>query len=435
MNTLALIVDIMATGVECYFGYLFCAIFIDISFFREKKEHFLLAAICGVVVIQLLGENGSFGVVKSILGLFLGFYLFQVLVYRKYYLKCLVFTLIFAVMDALIDFCIVGVSCNLSGVSMNAFQSISVYRIICTILSKTLLILIVSFITRIVRTQIRLNKKYIVLIFLLSGSIFLMSFLIFQRFLQLNRIEVTDVIIFIVLLSLSLFSFFYILRLAELYEEKEAMSLLHLHDEMMLAALDENRKNYDAWSKKIHDYKNHIIYMTELADQNKYEELSGYLHTQMGDIKGNASMIKTGYAGIDAIINAKQIVAISKALHLFCNISIPSELQLDNARISTILGNLIDNAIRAAAEIENATVEVTIHMVKNNLCIKICNPTKREHIDFAKSTKKTGLHGVGLQSVKQCCMEIGGDFIIEEKNGMVTAFVTLFDVPKKVKSE
>lgn len=126
-------------------------------------------------------------------------------------------------MDALIDFCIVGVSCNLSGVSMNAFQSISMYRIICTILSKTLLILIVSFITRIVRTQIRLNKKYIVLIFLLSGSIFLMSFLIFQRFLQLNRIEVTDVVIFIVLLSLSLFSFFYILRLAELYEEKEEM--------------------------------------------------------------------------------------------------------------------------------------------------------------------------------------------------------------------
>lgn len=43
--------------------------------------------------------------------------------------------------------------------------------------------------------------------------------------------------------------------------------------------------------------------------------------------------------------------------------------------------------------------------------IKICNPTKRAYIDFTKSTKKAGLHGV------------------------VTACVTLFDVTKKVKSE
>ena len=64
--------------------------------------------------------------------------------------------------------------------------------------------------------------------------------------------------------------------------------------------------------------------------------------------------------------------------------------------------------------------------------IKICNPTKRAYIDFTKSTKKAGLHGVGLQSVKQCCKEIGGDFVIEEKNGVVTACVTLFDVTKKV---
>ena len=42
---------------------------------------------------------------------------------------------------------------------------------------------------------------------------------------------------------------------------------------------------------------------------------------------------------------------------------------------------------------------------------------------------------MGLQSVKQCCKEIGGDFVIEEKNGVVTACVTLFDVTKKVKSE
>lgn len=428
MNTASMIVDILATGVECFFGYLFCAVFIDISFFREKKERFLFAAMLGVFVIQLLGKDGTFGIVKSLLGLFLVFYLFQVIVYRKYYLKCLVFMLLFAMLDALIDFCIVGISSNLSGLAMNTFQTVSLYRIICTILSKTLLILAVSFISRMVRTKMQLDKKYIVLIFLLSGSIFLMSFLIFQRFLQLNQIQVTDVFLFGALLLLSLFSFFYILRLAELYEEKEKAALLHLHDEMLLTALDESRRNYDVWNKKIHDYKNHIIYMTALSDQKKYEELSSYLHTQMGDVKRNTAMIKTGYTGIDAIINAKQVVAKSQSVHLFCNINIPADLILDNARISTILGNLIDNAIREAAQEKDTVVEVTIQMVKNNLCIKVSNPSKRTHIDFSESTKKEWGHGVGLQSVRQCCAEMNGDFMITEENGRVTAFVTLFSI-------
>lgn len=36
MKTISLLVDIIATGIECYMCYLFCSTFVDSKFFNEN---------------------------------------------------------------------------------------------------------------------------------------------------------------------------------------------------------------------------------------------------------------------------------------------------------------------------------------------------------------------------------------------------------------
>ena len=205
--------------------------------------------------------------------------------------------------------------------------------------------------------------------------------------------------------------------------------LLNIHNEMLLKSLEENRKSYEVWKSKIHDYKHHLIYMTELAESGDFDNLKDYLNQEIGEIKKDKNIVQSGYIGIDSIINSKQILTQSHHLHMFCNVNLPENLVLDNAAIASVLGNLLDNAITAGTEVSGSIVEVNIYMVKNNLCMKICNQTVSEHIDFTHSSASDKLwHGIGLKSVSKSVEKMDGEFSIGERDGVVTAFITFYNI-------
>ncbi len=61
--------------------------------------------------------------------------------------------------------------------------------------------------------------------------------------------------------------------------------------------------------------------------------------------------------------------------------------------------------------------------------MKICNQTAAEHIDFARTAASDQLwHGIGLKSVQSSVEKMDGEFSIGERDGVVTAFVTLYNV-------
>lgn len=192
--------------------------------------------------------------------------------------------------------------------------------------------------------------------------------------------------------------------------------LLNIHNEMLLKSLEENRKSYEVWKSKNHDYKHHLIYMTELAESGDFDNLKDYLNQEIGEIKKDTKIVQSGYIGIDLIINSKQILAQSHHLHMFCNVNLPENL-------------VLDNAITAGTEVSGSIVEVNIYMVKNNLCMKIRNQTVSEYIDFTHTSASNKLrHGIGLKSVSNSVEKMDGEFSIGERDGVVTAFKTFYNV-------
>lgn len=81
----------------------------------------------------------------------------------------------------------------------------------------------------------------------------------------------------------------------------------------------------------------------------------------------------------------------------------------------SMLGNLLDNAIRAAAETQGEKyIKSYIYMKEvGGFCvIKITNPFENiKHTqdgDFATTKKDDGMHGIGLHSVRRIAEKYGG---------------------------
>lgn len=429
MNVISLIQDSVATGIETWLCYVFCSVFLDIEFFKKRKYQFALAAVISVLIVEVGDFFLPFSLGRSMISSTLVFYLFQVILYRKYYVKCMALSLFYMLMLAMSDFSILVVCSLTSGKPFAVFLSMSVYRVIATVIHTLVLSFAVYLIYHISENTFRMGKRYVISLLVMSILILVTTLLIFQYFLSMGHISLADFFVWGMLVALSLVSFFYIIRLARTYTVQQENMLLNIHNEMLLKSLEENRKSYEVWKSKIHDYKHHLIYMTELAEAGDFDKLKDYLNREIGEIRKDTNAVQSGYIGIDSIINSKQILAQSHHLHMFCNVKLPEKLVLDNAAIASVLGNLLDNAITAGAEVSGSNIEVTIYMVKNNLCMKICNQTASEHIDFTHTSASDQLwHGIGLRSVKDSVEKMDGEFSIGERDGVVTAFVTIYNV-------
>ena len=132
MNAASLIQDSVATGVETWLCYVFCSVFLDIDFFKKRKYQFVFAALVSVLIVEVIDCFLPFSLGRSMVSSALVFYLFQVLLYRKYYIKCAALSLFYMLMLAMSDFSILVVCSMTSGKPFDAFLTISVYRIIAT---------------------------------------------------------------------------------------------------------------------------------------------------------------------------------------------------------------------------------------------------------------------------------------------------------------
>lgn len=80
----------------------------------------------------------------------------------------------------------------------------------------------------------------------------------------------------------------------------------------------------------------------------------------------------------------------------------------------TITGNLLDNAIRAAKDIENASIEFVMRQHENKMVIKVKNPyrgvLKRREDVFETTKQNKNRHGIGLEHIKK---------IVEQYHGVI----------------
>lgn len=181
-----------------------------------------------------------------------------------------------------------------------------------------------------------------------------------------------------------------------------------------------------------HDYRNHIQLLKAYAASGDMDAVKAYLDELDTDLGTVDTVIKTGNAMADAILNSKISLAMSKNIPVKADAHIPLALTTSDLDLCVILGNLFDNAIEASLALpeDQRLIRVYMDMKNTQLYISFTNFTavnKQPKVNGRFRSTKGEDHGFGLVRI---------DAIIERLDGYISrnsedgAFTTEILIPQ-----
>lgn len=181
-----------------------------------------------------------------------------------------------------------------------------------------------------------------------------------------------------------------------------------------------------------HDYRNHIQLMKVLAANGDLDGLKAYLNELETDLTTVDTVVKTGNAMADAILNSKISLAKSRDITVRCDAHVPVRLSMSELDLCCILGNLFDNAIEASLPLPAAErmIRVYMDMKGTQLYISFTNFTadakRKKEAGRFQTTKGEG-HGFGLVRIDAIVDRLDGYLSRNSEDG---AFTTEILIPQ-----
>lgn len=268
---------------------------------------------------------------------------------------------------------------------------------------------LISFTHRFVKKRIRdLPVRYWILIIVIPiFSIFILQFIIDSITLNAehtNYIALGFTISGIAYINITMFHFF------ESYENNIKLKYLERLQQQeqenysMLALTHKQMREFK------HDIENQFSVLHDLMESGKTEKALEYLDTLGGFVRHSNCLCHTGNNAVDSIVNTKGSLAQTYGIEFICRVNIVSEIKADEMELCRILGNGLDNAIEACERLENAKKHIlfSISEDKDNLYIAISNTSDRVDTENLSTKKKTGMHGIGVNSIKSLVERLKG---------------------------
>lgn len=175
-----------------------------------------------------------------------------------------------------------------------------------------------------------------------------------------------------------------------------------------------------------HDYKNHLIALKEMTANCKTDSFNEYVKVFEEKLALNAEFVMTGNETVDGLINYKLQLMYDLGVKVDLDINIPDDIRIHDFDAVVILGNLLDNAIRALQEQKNGVFLMNFLYNRGTIFLRTRNTYVGEikmKGDTFCTTKKEfeEPHGIGLNNVKR---------IVEKYNGKlsISAEENYFDV-------
>ena len=186
-----------------------------------------------------------------------------------------------------------------------------------------------------------------------------------------------------------------------------------------------------------HDYHNHNQVMKAHLSLDQTGELNQYLNNLDTDLTTVDTVIKTNNVMIDAILNSKISLALSKNITIEAKATVPKNLNISQIDLCVIIGNLIDNSMEACLKQANAKdrfIKIYIGILKGQLYKYVSNSVGGEIKKVKKpelqspvylSTKSSTSHGFGLMRVDTIASKYDGYVNRQNEEGIFATEVML----------
>ncbi|MCD7753379.1 MAG: GHKL domain-containing protein [Clostridiales bacterium] len=194
-----------------------------------------------------------------------------------------------------------------------------------------------------------------------------------------------------------------------------------------------SRDNYEEMHQIRHEIKNHLAYLQVLAEQGEYEKLKSYLHTVSGETEELFQFVECGNDVINAVMNHAICQARNRGVEIDAQIIVPPTLPYEETQLCSLLSNLMDNAIEAAAQsgAESPTVRVLIRPQQDYLFLRVTNPVRtdlppRRVLSLHTTKEDQKLHGYGTKIIRNVAERYQGSVKFDLRDGIFLADVMLY---------
>ena len=240
-------------------------------------------------------------------------------------------------------------------------------------------------------------------------------------------------LLFYLLLLIGNISLFYVFtKYSQMLEERMLQQLSEVRYEERKQSYDKAELLDERYKERIHNIKYYMKQIGIYLEVRQYEKIAGVLtELQIGIHKEERDLICS-----NRFLNALLIDyrGVAKKNHVHTDIFVEAGFKIEFMReidITSVLGNLLDNALEAAEKCEKGIVSVALYM-ENGGSLAICRiennyvgELKNEGTKLLTTKENPELHGFGLQNVKRLVEEYSGYIQQEYEKGVYVTTVIL----------
>ena len=160
----------------------------------------------------------------------------------------------------------------------------------------------------------------------------------------------------------------------------------------------------------LHDVKKHLLHIQLYLENNEVSEADAYIRQVTGEIERVYPTIKTGHQTIDFILNNMAEQLKKCGVEIQWQLSVKKEhMKIADYDLMIILGNIADNVLDAAENLDGGNVNVYVKTKMQGLYISVSNSVSdsEKKVDRYKR-KELSAHGYGLQNIRDTVRKYNG---------------------------
>lgn len=230
----------------------------------------------------------------------------------------------------------------------------------------------------------------------------------------------SGLLIFMMLTILT--SLYIIRRTIKINRENSRREIIEDRYKQLSLQYENLRNSYLSYKKLRHDLKDHIRIINGLAQRGENTELSEYTKKLTDDWDSLTAATFCDLPAADIILSEKYSIAVGRGIDTDFLLSGIKQLEADSVYLCSILSNLLNNAIEAAAQSTGERfIRLRSDIQMNNLVITCRNSVPEQPIPKPDAEN----HGFGLEIIKELAELLGGNFIYSRDDSGFSAAVTI----------
>ncbi|OON96222.1 MAG: hypothetical protein ATN36_06150 [Epulopiscium sp. Nele67-Bin005] len=268
------------------------------------------------------------------------------------------------------------------------------------------------------------KSHYFMYLLVLFGTLYLFILQLHAPIVNINQIVFSGLILILINMTM-------IVSDKKIYNTiilETENKLLNQQTEALYHEINVINQSTEAVNILKHDFKNHLITLSNLYQNNDSAQFENYIMETLGKLDIEVFSNSQNVA-IDSIINFKFQQLKMSNINLTLDIVVPTKLNISAYDLTTIIGNLLDNSIIACENSTEKILDIKIKSKLNNLLIIINNShnnnliTKNGVFQTTKENKKE--HGIGLKSVLNTVKKLDGSIVFDYTETMFCVSVII----------